>query len=1080
MSEKYLLTIYNASAGSGKTTTLIKEILKLCIDVNNEYRDEKFYRKVRQIIGLTFTNAVANELKERLVKILYESISDEQKFNNYKKVYFEDVKLNDDEIKGRLREVLKYLLHNYSDLSIFTIDSFSNRVLKSFAKELGYSENYEITNNTEEYYDRSVEIFFESITDEQIKSIVSFIESEKELKEKFKIDDFSNQIKNILSKLVEKELSEKDIQEMKEKINNLDFDLTEEIKKHKEYVEILNNEIRNKLLLYDGELFKIEDGGITDILEKIAENKVSKFYRFIKDPFSVKEYIEKFNVFKGDKKFVNDEINKFLDVIKQKYNYEFLKTQEEQLNILKTIKSKINLTKISLRLLEILQDIKVEENVMFFSDFTKKISEIIQNEENVDFIFEKVGTRYRHFLIDEFQDTSELQFQNLLPLLHNAMAEGNENFIVGDPKQSIYRWRNASIKQCIDLFVNKDISLKKLKNEWQEFKDKIKTEKLEFNYRSAKEIVEFNNDVFNNFEYKEEYESIKKVFRNCNQKVGRTDINGYVELAEFKNKKDKDKNKNKDADKDNKIDPLKIFSDYAFSVINDCISKGFQQKDICILARENKHINIIIENLKGKILCNGEELQFESAENGNLIKSEKVEFIVAFLNLLLDNQNKIANAICIKYYERKSFSEIINVDENFLKKFNDEKFKLYFDTSNILNVDIFQLIMRIIDYFEIEFDPSVQKLLSVANTFMHQYATQNNTIQGFLQFWNEKANKISININKETNAVKIMTIHKSKGLEFPVVIYYQYKSSRGNQNKNDNYWYKINEFDIQPYNDKIAKILDSLKNIYFYLNISDIKNINSNDASVLEEEKILEELNLIYVAYTRAINRLHVFVKDDVYFPKINDRLSSEKYSQDDSKSENYRIISYGNSDFQKQSLKTFENTDIDISDIQLKYNHNILIADSSNPYSDAHELGIKVHKVLELLNDNNLDKTLKKAYIKGYINHSDIEKIRHIILPLLENSELKRYFESENIQYILSEIEIFGKDKETYRPDKLIFTKDKEIVVLEFKSGKEEDKHKQQLKNYIQLISELYNDFKVKGFLLYLREDKILIKKEE
>jgi ATP-dependent exoDNAse (exonuclease V) beta subunit len=849
---------------------------------------------------------------------------------------------------------------------------------------------------------------------------------------------------------------------MKEKINNLDFDLTEEIKSHKEYVEILNNEIRNKLLLYDGELFKIEDGGITDILGIIAENKVSKFYRFIKDPFSVKEYIEKFNVFKGNKRFVNDEINKFLDVIKQKYNYEFLKTQEEQLNILKTIKSKINLTKISLRLLEILQDIKMEENVMFFSDFTKKISEIIQNEENVDFIFEKVGTRYRNFLIDEFQDTSELQFQNLLPLLHNAMAEGNENFIVGDPKQSIYRWRNASIKQCIDLFVNKDISLKKLKDEWEGFKDKIKTEKLEFNYRSAKEIVEFNNDVFNNFEYKEEYESIKKVFGNCNQEVGETNLKGYVELAKLKDKKTINES-------------LKIFSDYAFSVINDYISKGFQQKDICILARENKHINIIIENLKGKILCNGEELQFESAENGNLIKSEKVEFIVAFLNLLLDNQNKISNAICIKYYERKSFSEIINVDENFLKKFNDEKFKLYFDTSNILNVDIFQLIMRIIDYFEIEFDPSVQKLISVANTFMHQYATQNNTIQGFLQFWNENASKISININKNTNAVKIMTIHKSKGLEFPVVLYFQHPKL-----KDDDHWYKINAFDIQPYNDNIAKILDSLKNIYFYLNISDIKNINNNDASVLEEEKILEELNLIYVAYTRAINRLHVFVKDDVYFPKIENRLSLEKYSQDDSKSENYRIISYGNSDFQKQSLKTSENTDIDISDIQLKYNHNILIADSSNPYSDAHELGIKVHKVLELLNDNNLEKTLKKAYIKGYINHSDIEKIRHIIFPLLENSELKRYFESENIQYILSEIEIFGKDKETYRPDKLIFTKDKEIIVLEFKSGKEEDKHKQQLKNYIQLISELYKDFKVKGFLLYLREDKILIKREE
>lgn len=1083
MSDSAFLTVYNASAGSGKTTTLIREILNIILCLNENTLNIK---KIRQILGLTFTNAVANELKKRLIDVLYNLAFSENGIDNNKK-YFKDASLQDTpKIKERAKQVLSYILHNYSDVSLQTIDSFSNRLLKSFAYELNYSIAYEISTNEDYYFSKSMDIFLDTITsnnNQNFQIIKQYVlNKKKEGKETYKADHLFNEILNTLKPLIQKESGREATDKMQEHINKINefnikkiydkytnilnnkiikfnTDIKESLKKHLE-IDIINNSVSKNNEWINGQ----QIGRLNRLYTNAFENYQSDFIDFISQD---KKY---------SKKNYEDKNTKLVaDLYAMQSEYITLFHLHTQLNLIRTLLNKFTVTKFSLLLIDKLNQLKTEDDVVFFSDFTKEISKVIQSETNVDFIFEKVGVRYRNFLIDEFQDTSTLQFNNLLPLIHNSMAEGQSNFIVGDPKQSIYRWRNANVQQFLDLYLNKEISFEKIKDDWEKFKDKIDTKTLNENYRSARDIVEFNNLIFHQLEFNQIH-LIKDVYKNA-QQIPKNDSTGYIEITEY-TCTDEFSNKN---------NRFVQFAEDVFKVIDQNIRCGYQQKDICILLRTNQNIKDIIHLLHKKKLSNNETLEFISPEGQLIYLSPDVEFIIHFLQLLLNKDNQMSSGICWNYEKKYHYKYADEFGTNFFtEKMKDDTFKKIFANYSINHQDLYHLCLNIISYFKISQDKYIQKFLNIVNKFTHQYALQGNTIQDFLDFWEKYKTKFTIHSGKEQNAVQLMSIHKSKGLEFPVVItYLNFDHNPGN------YWYCIpDNYTIPLTIDNETTKINDFQNNYFYLNVNDINNIDANTASQLISEEHLENINLIYVAFTRAISKLYIFADEkniyykNIIFPKIENKViqkqTNEANSSENDENKKHILIkkyTLGNNELVtiKKSEMSTHVIDIEHS-IKLSNNQNILLANNSYSHSDEVETGLKIHKVLENMKDNNIEYAINKSLAKGLIRYSQKEPIQKMLNLLLNHPSIGFYF--SNIKHVLNEPDIFSCKENTesaiYRPDKVLFTNDNQIVVLEFKTGEKKSQHKTQIKNYIQLLHNLYQNSFIKGFLIYIYANNV------
>ncbi len=1100
-----LLVIYNASAGSGKTTTLIREILKIILEGENGQFE---LRKIRQILGLTFTNAVANELKKRLVSVLFEiAKGDESQFEKLKKIYFNNYSIDDDTIRKRAEDLLYHLLHHYSDVSLSTIDSFSNRVLKSFAYDLNYSLVYNIATNTEDYYNKTIERFLDELAtteNQRFQWIMEFIKDKNEEKENYTIKDFIEEIKKIIKPLVEKELPYEEIQRLKQKLNTISDEALKTTynyykKEYKNSMQEFEKEIRDVIervgrdnQFYACDRTKLEIENKYDNLKKEGIKKIKKVYQA---PFAHFELLEDADSFFRvvTKKYPSEQrpkdVEKMLTICQYgiKLEYEELKNADGSLKLFQQLLDNLLITRLVFELVDTLNAIKKEDDVVFFSDFTREINRVIQNEESVDFIFEKIGTRYRHFLIDEFQDTSTLQFNNLLPLIHNAMSEGKVNYIVGDPKQSIYMWRNADVHQFVELSQHKTIGLQKLKEDWEHFKLKIQTKPLDSNFRSAKNIVEFNNRIFDKLNYND---IIGRVYANAEQ-ISCSQKNGYIEIIEY-NCYQKGPLKNKEWRQ-------KEFAKDVFNLINECLQLGYGQKDICILLRTKSEIASLINELSSQKLNNGETLQFIAPEGLTIFQNEEVDFIIAFLRVLLNPYDKIANAICWNYYLKQNdnlsgdFYYNEKLREIFIYQFNeDPAFKnIHF---NLSKMDVYQLCLNIIELFKLPFHSYVQKLLNIVSLYVHQYASKGNTLDDFWDFWEKNKEEFTIQVGQELNAVKVYTIHKSKGLEFPVVMTnLNFKSNV----KNNHYWYSVpDDFIISwKHNDKNVFVND-FQNLTMYLPFETIQLVDEDFARHKSEEAHLENINLIYVALTRAVNRLYVFGEinngyDDCKYyehivkPKIENFFSEKSVSHlntdnDEQHDASYKkVFCYGMYD-ERSNTQTSSSDTILIGGEKLVYNPNILLSDDANPYSDEIGMGIKVHKLLEFVNDNAIDKPLKKALARGLINSDELDCFRKIFHQLVGHSALKQYFNPNNIQYVLNELDVISSDDEVYRPDKIIFTKKDEIIVFEFKTGATSPKYQAQLSKYVGIIQSIYQNKNVIGYLIYLKDNSLECEKAE
>jgi len=998
--------VYKSSAGSGKTFTLVKEYLKLSL-----IDKSKLTYNFKRILAITFTNLAAAEMKDRIISSL-QQITENKKTTDIAKILAQELNVSQEELIYRSKIVLENILHNYSDLAVGTIDSFTHKLIKTFAFDLRLPINFNLELDPNEFYNTVIDELISKIGDDEYVSnllkeftlnqvdVGGSWDPEKNLKEFTKLltkEDSENYFKKL------NEYNETQLLNIKQKIN-ADTKL---------FINSINSIATKALIVlskYELELgdFKYNGAGNVSVFQNIIKTR----YNFIKDKWvRFEDAIVDEDWLKSSASISASDAKKVAEELSQIGTELLLYINDNY----KTYRLNELLSKqiYSLLLLKKIQDIatqtKQEEQIVFLSEFNKTIFNLINNEPT-PFIYERIGEKYHHYLIDEFQDTSNLQFQNLIPLLDNTLSNGFYNLIVGDGKQSIYRWRNADVKQFETLpnilIENKNkITQQREDNLIRNYSKKI----LDTNYRSTSTVVNFNNTFFRHIAENFIHDEDRNIYDDLEQKLN-VKNEGLVTIRN-------DVLEGLTLDEHN----THLVHEY----INNALSKNFKYSDICVIVRKKSDGHTVANYLKSK------NIPIISNESILLKNSIEVNTIISFLNYLSNNNDQISAVAVINYLYQKQQINFNLYCELLLKSNNSSLFELLNLTGINLNENDF-LFQNIFD--------NCLTIIKALNLNSHGYnyvrffldevldflINNNSNLNEFLYWWENRKNSASIIISSDANAVKIMTIHASKGLEFSVVIipYCNWKLFREEYK-----WVNISNSNI-TLPTAVIKINNQVNDAGF--------EIEYNEE---ESNQLLDHANMLYVAFTRAIQNLHIICSTNKKSPKNSVQAWLKSFIEENKIQKNEKNEFAFGIDKIAEIKEKSKPLVYNIS--QLKFENildvvKIKSSNSNKELGDAKEYGIIFHNILGKIKTlNDVENVLTKSLLIGEINVEDIERLKEQINILFNHPVLFNYFSDNYISKI--EQELITKDGLVLRPDR-VFSNASETIVLDYKTGQRND----------------------------------------
>ena len=1036
--ERPSFAIYDASAGSGKTYALVKEYLKIILTAhkNDAYRN---------ILAITFTNKAVHEMKSRIVGSLSEFAKDEpsKKAQDLMEDLAIDTKLSIAQIKSKSQQIIKHIIHNYAAFDISTIDKFTHKVIRAFAHDLGLPMTFEVTLDAEVLLTEAVDAIISQAGEDEIltKLLIDFT---MEKTDDDKSWDISREILET-GKLVLNENNRNEIAHFHNKSIS-DFIIVKEklLQSCKELEQVNATFAKELLELIDKngiDLKSFSRGTFPNHLQSIADgrfNSKNKMFREFEDIA--------INKTAKDKALIENiipELLQTLDLIyknfeKRNFYKAFLKNITP-LSLLNTVSNE-------------LAKIQNEQNVLSITEFNAIIHREIQNQP-APFIYERLGERYRHFFIDEFQDTSEMQWQNLIPLIDNALA-GQDDLgqkgtlmIVGDPKQSIYRWRGGKAEQFIEL--SKD------QNPFSNPEKKL--EHLDKNYRSYSQVVEFNNGFFqflskefSNADYKNLYENHSH--QKVNNKTG-----GYVNISFLP------KIEEPEDDDEEILDKTQQYVLATLNTIQKVTASGFEYKDIVILTRKRSQGIAIANYLTEQSipLLSSETLMIQNATEVRLIihilrylkNSSDLESKANFLQYLAQNKQ---TALPVHDFIAEGMEKRQEADfEKWLVNCNVE---LSFE--NIRKKSLYEAVEIIIAKFLKSNNNSdgfisetayVQYFLDLV---LERDVRNQAGISDFLNYWDKNSEKFSIPSPEGTNAVRVMTIHKSKGLEFPVVIM-PFADEDYSRKPKDKLWLNSEEHDFD-----LPKVLVDNSSIIeeFGAEASLIYNLK-------KQEELLDNINVLYVALTRAEEQLYIISENiqprkDGTYP---DNMASffVKYLVEEGVYDENKIeYSFGNPEKLSENEKHVDTTKNIPVVSEVMNPKNIKIAQKEalmwgTHQQEAIEFGNVIHEILSFVETrNDVDLAINKAIENGLITILQKELVTDTIYKIVNHQDLLDYFANEN--EVFNEKTIIQKERSTIKPDRIVINKRKEAFLLDYKTGSPNPKYKYQLENYQNAIEKM------------------------
>ena len=1041
-------TVINASAGSGKTYALVQRLLMICLRYPNQQQS------IRNILALTFTNKAANEMKERILTWLGNFSSDNFAENgdlkNIQKAFEQEgLKITIDELHHRSKKMLDYILHNYSTLNIGTIDRFNSRLVRSFSYELGLAKNFNLEIEAEPFLIEAVDKMLDQIGENEVisNSFMDYVDYSLENNERINLNkSLYGSAKEFVKDIHYEHLK-----------NNKDFDNTnyENIKNTLRKEIVSNKKQAAELATKSIELFKSRNIEIEDFAQ--GKNGIGGFFTKVLDfynqkrpgfpfPTTAEESVVN-NYRKGASAKSKSKEPEIFEILEQLLENRmqlillYIETQKKE-----KILSALLPLKVNKDIQDELKKIEEENDLVLLSKFNILINENLRNEPSA-FIYEKVGSQFQHYFFDEFQDTSELQWQNFVPLRDHSVSMDNTSFtLVGDPKQSIYRFRGGESKLMLDIINKKEISPKEA--ELLVLKD---------NWRSAKNIVHFNNELYE-YHSRELAEEHKNIFGSDAEQNPKSTIDGRVKVNLIENLTNED-----------------FYNDTSERMkkdIQESLNNGFKFSDITILCRGNFDIFSYSQKLGNlKVNYKGEETNIKTISDKGLTLelSSTLKAVIEFLRWETNPKNK-PNLIMMMYHLNKlgrihmadftlEMKEILEIETHEeILQFIQQKYSLKLKQENFPRFNLYNFVEYYINEFSVE-NKETDFLLNFLEMLFNFTQNAGASTKEFLKYWDEEASTYTIQASENIDAIQIMTIHKAKGLEFPIVFIPMINKNRDAEFTN---WFETSNDNAL----KSVNINQFNKNLEVYDEEIQFFNLQNS------YKNFVDRLCLQYVATTRPVEQLFFYIQKA---NKTSNNLELLEFLQSKNvenldEFDLYEVHPEMLKKHSKDKTSHFETKNIqNLKNINEK-NTSIKIATPSKNYQVRVEkvrIGLFVHELLSKINtQKDVSKVLESYVLEGQITTEEKNKIQDTLEDII-----KRYSEffDEKWEVINEKDIMISKNGESriYRPDRILKS-DEGYIIVDFKTGEEAEKNDQQIENYKRILESLGRKV-LKTQLIYL-----------
>lgn len=1068
------LLVYKASAGSGKTFTLAVQYIRQLIEDPYSYR---------RILAVTFTNKATTEMKERILSQLYGIATSLKSSDGYLKEIMKTSNKSVDEIRKAADTALKNIIHDYSRFRIETIDSFFQSVMRNLARELELGANMTIELNNGDVLSDAVDSMIEKL-DRMSPTLYWLLEYIEERIADDKRWNVSSEIKGFGRNIFDEAYIEKGVA-LREKLKDTKFipqyrkklqekreSILDTMKGFNEHFqEILNANRLNPTDLKNGAR------GIGSYFNKIASGKLSNDVR----NSTVEKCLE------GAENWTT-KTSPHKDTIISLANQVLIQVLNDAENTRMSSNKVLNSCDMSLRYLNNLQllmriDSEVREqnlshNRFLLSDTNALLHSIIR-EGDASFVYEKIGTTIDTVMIDEFQDTSRMQWENFHLLLEESLAQKEGSMIVGDIKQSIYRWRNGDWKILAGL--DKDRSFR------------LNSKTLDTNWRSEANIIAFNNDIFTsackvlNERYKadegEDCTQLLDAYSDVRQKTSKDTKEGYIKLSFLKNSEEHP------------------YTDTTMELlaeeVDSLVKKGVRVNDIAILVRKNKSIPAIADYFDKNT-----PYRVVSDEAFRLDASLAVCMLIDGLRYISEPTDRIACARLAVAYQKEILKKDVDYNTVLLNSVEDylpAEFRLMLPEMSLM--PLYELLEKLFVIFRMDMIEEQDAYLCAFYDAVTEYMQNNSSeLTSFLTYWSETLYAKTIP-SGEILGIRILSIHKSKGLEYHTVLLPFCDWKMENETYNHMLWCRINEADAD-------------KEPFCELDLTPVNYSSAMAESYFSdsyrEERLqlwVDNLNLLYVAFTRACKNLIVWCKDeqkDTVSKLLRESIDCMKEikmtcnipeldeEDEENKEENDEPIVYEYGEIcisgeKKKSDSTNRlvaipeavNVKIESLETEIDFKQSNRSADFIRGDEDEEEnlrsqyirQGQLLHTLFASIDTKeDLTAAIERLLFEGVIESAEkAQEIYEIAEKALNLDEVKDWYSGEWTLY--NECSIIYNDEQgkmqTRRPDRVMM-KGKDVVVVDFKFGKKKPEYSTQVREYMSLLSEMgYTD--IKGYIWYV-----------
>ncbi|MFD2599917.1 UvrD-helicase domain-containing protein [Sphingobacterium corticis] len=1111
------LKILKASAGSGKTFSLTVHYLTLLLHNENSYRE---------ILAVTFTNKATAEMKERILSVL-EGLArgnQDRRINDFRQILLtQSPDWTEAAIQEKANRVYRKILHDYSHFTVSTIDGFSQKVIRSFTYELHLDAAYKIEMNINKVK-ADLTVMLNQLLDNRpdlLDWIIEYAEKKIANNENW---NYRHQLMSLAGLIFSENFQEFDAnlhaQEAQQVFHVLNREsetmtkgfteaVSEAIKAFRQQYISLNvqaeefkGKSRNALLSAN----KI-DANVSKLSTSDLQKTLDRFTKLIEDE----------GAFTEGKEVRHDLIAQFAPILQTFVDLQnlfptFIAYQSVQANLY------------ILRLLKEMSDLlarwRKENSAQLISDSQLLLSKLgLDDHNDPTFIWEKIGNRFRYFLFDEFQDTSRTQWKNYSPLLINALGNAerklSEHLIVGDVKQSIYRWRNGDwriLLQQVEQQIGSAFHLSE--TEQPQF---IANETLEVNYRSLPNIIRFNNHLYATLPQHLQQvlnETVQQTLNDADLRWWRESGNDQMLIRAYANSTQQVPQSKMDTNlpqgeldicyipvADGRYRKNQVIEESLQRLcaqIGTWISSGkYQANEIGILVRTNREAQQVIQSLM--IYKQENQLAFEviSGDALSLVTNDAIQLFIETLKALVYQSAKhtVHKANMAYLYQVLQNHQTFDQDNWLLFRKNDVKALSEILPAALIEhweywsqLPLVQLIEKLIEIygFTTANNPHIPYLLAFKDLVAGFAAAGERGIHEFLTYWEEDGNRAVLPSGGKINAIEVTTVHKSKGLAYEVVML-PFAAWNLDGMKMGVFWVDTNETPFEALGKIPLKYTSTLGQSLFYKQYFEEMLFNYMDA-----------LNTCYVATTRAIKHLYITAP---FFKETKDKKSGEvngiEIKNDYISDVIFQSLDSTNSPFpiddtehHVSEIASRVTPKTPTSDIETRNSISILQYPISKELDQAWsksnrrtladlplvekaaQYGIIAHEILsEVSNESDIEKQILDYIEQGVLAKEDVPEIRRHIQQVWQHPSINQWL--NGTYKIWNESSIITKDGETIRPDK-VFTSEKETIVLDFKFTQGDYVgHKTQVDKYMQALRNLgYKQ--VKGYLYYAKSNDL------